>query len=233
MGSITGRRLAVGVALVVAIAGASVGAVVFSGGSGTGESASSRPASGSGRAAASTSSTSSTSTSTTSTSTSTTTTTAPAPVEPAPAPAPAPDPAPAPTPAPVEEPAPAAPVSFCSGGAGGTAGAVLSAMNGARGGGLCWNDQLGSSAQGWAQVMASSNSLYHSSLGGLLSSTAFSTVGENVLSGQVGMSAADMVSAWMGSPDHRANILGPFSAAGVGIAQGSDGQWYVAVQFGG
>jgi uncharacterized protein YkwD len=81
--------------------------------------------------------------------------------------------------------------------------------------------------------MAASTQLFHSDLNSLLYSTSFSTVGENLLVGPVGLSADAMVSAWMGSPEHRANILGPFSAAGVGIAQGNDGQWYVAVQFGG
>jgi uncharacterized protein YkwD len=106
-------------------------------------------------------------------------------------------------------------------------------MNADRGGGFCWNSQLGASAQNWAQVMASSKALFHSDLGSLLNSTDFSTVGENVLAGPAGMSAGDMESAWMASPTHRANILGPFSAVGVGIAQGADGQVYVAVQFGG
>jgi uncharacterized protein YkwD len=40
--------------------------------------------------------------------------------------------------------------------------------------------------------------------------------------------------AWMNSPNHRANILsGAYSAAGVGIAIGADGQVWVAVDFGG
>ena len=46
---------------------------------------------------------------------------------------------------------------------------------------------------------------------------------------RAGMSAEAMESAWMASPSHRANILGGFVAAGVGIAQGADGQLYVAV----
>ena len=38
----------------------------------------------------------------------------------------------------------------------------------------------------------------------------------------------------MNSPPHRANILnGAFTAAGVGIATSSDGQTWVAVDFGG
>jgi uncharacterized protein YkwD len=124
---------------------------------------------------------------------------------------------------------------MCSGGAGGTAAAVLAAMNADRGGlgALCWNAQLGASAQSWASVMAANQAMSHSNLGALLASTSFSTVGENVLAGPAGMSAGDREAAWMGSPSHRANILGGFVAAGVGIAQGADGLVYVAVHFGG
>jgi len=235
MGSFTGRRLVVGAVLIVAIAGASVGAVLFSGGGTTDRSIVSAAGERTG-----VSDRSSTTTSTTTTSTTSTTTTTPPP---------APEPAPAPSPsqgggggggggaAPVYEapapPPPPEPVSYCSGGAGGLAGAVLAAMNADRGGGLCWNSQLGGSAQAWASNLAASQSLYHSDIGSLLNWTSFSTVGENVLAGPAGMSAAAMESAWMGSPGHRANILGPFSAAGVGVAQGADGQVYVAVHFGG
>ena len=238
MGSFTGRRLVVGVVLIVAIAGASVGAVLFSGGGATDRSVVS--AAGERTGVSDRSSTTSTSTTTTSTTTTTT----------APPPPPAPEPAPAAGSqggsggggggggvAPVYEapapPPPPEPVSFCSGGAGGLAGAVLAAMNADRGGGLCWNSQLGGSAQAWAANLAASQSLYHSDIGSLLNWTSFSTVGENILAGPSGMSAGAMESAWMGSPSHRANILGGFSAAGVGIAQGGDGQVYVVVQFGG
>jgi uncharacterized protein YkwD len=58
-------------------------------------------------------------------------------------------------------------------------------------------------------------------------------MGENLLVGPAGMDAGTMEAAWMGSGAHRANILGGYAAAGVGIAQSSDGQWWVAVEFGG
>lgn len=230
MGSNGVRRLLVGAALVVAIAGASGTAVLFSGGDSSHDGAS---ASAGASSTTHRSTSTSTSTTTTTTSTTTTTTTAP-PVEQA---APVPEPAPAPAPAPEPAPAPPAAAPMCSGGAGGTAGAVLATMNGDRAanglGSLCWNSQLGGIAQSWAQWMANNQSLSHQNLDAVLAGTSFMTMGENLLVGPAGMDAGSMEAAWMGSGAHRANILGPFSAAGVGIAQGADGQWWIAVEFGG
>jgi uncharacterized protein YkwD len=229
-----GHRLLVGTALAVAVAGASVTLVLFnragSPGSGSAESAT----------ASSTDDTASTSTSSTTTSTMPpTTTTVPAPAAvAAPAPAPAASPAAAPVPASVPAPAPAPPppppAPQCSGGGGGVAGGVLAAMNSDRGGGLCWNNQLAGFAQGWAQTMAADQSLTHQNLSGVIGSTPFHTMGENILVGPAGMSVAQMENAWMNSSPHRANILnGAFHAAGVGAAYDSQGQVWVCVDFGG
>ena len=107
-------------------------------------------------------------------------------------------------------------------------------MNGSRGGGLCWNSQLGGFAQAWANWMAANNSLTHQNLNNLIGQTGFTTMGENLIVGPIGMSADDMENAWMNSPGHRANILnGAFTAAGVGIATDNAGQMWVAVEFGG
>jgi uncharacterized protein YkwD len=107
-------------------------------------------------------------------------------------------------------------------------------MNADRGSGLCWNSQLGGFAQGWANWMAANNQLVHQSLGGLIGSTSFTTMGENILMGPANMSVAEMESTWMNSPGHRANILnGAFAAAGVGVAYDNNGQVWVAVDFGG
>ena len=122
----------------------------------------------------------------------------------------------------------------CGGNPGGIPGGVLSAMNADRGGGLCWNGQLGGMAQGWANWMAANNSLSHNNLNSLISQTSFQTMGENILVGPAGMSVAQMEAAWMNSPGHRANILnGAFSAAGVGFAYDNNGELWVAVDFGG
>jgi uncharacterized protein YkwD len=65
-------------------------------------------------------------------------------------------------------------------------------------------------------------------------SLGLNAVGENLLVGPNGMSAATIESAWMNSPDHRANILnGAFTVAGIGTAIGADGQIWIAVDFGG
>jgi uncharacterized protein YkwD len=59
-------------------------------------------------------------------------------------------------------------------------------------------------------------------------------VAENILAGPGSMSAWQMEGAWMASPEHRANILsGAYSAAGVGMANSSDGRIWVVVDFGG
>jgi uncharacterized protein YkwD len=107
-------------------------------------------------------------------------------------------------------------------------------MNADRGGGLCWNNQLAGFAQGWAQTMAANQSLTHQNLNGLIGSTPFHAMGENILVGPAGMSVAQMENAWMNSSPHRANILnGAFHAAGVGVAYDSQGQVWVCVDFGG
>ena len=128
--------------------------------------------------------------------------------------------------------------SLCSGGAGGTGAAVLSAMNGDRGanglGGLCWNSQLGSIAQGWAEWMAANQSLTHQDLQSVIRGTSFATMGENLIVGPAGMDAGTMEATWMASGSHRANILGgAFGAAGVGFATSADGRCWVAVEFAG
>ena len=166
-------------------------------------------------------------TSTTTTSTTTTTTTPPPP--------PAPPTTAAPTPVEViPPPPPPAPVSACDG----AGSSVINAMNGDRSaaglGQLCANAQLNGFAQSWANWMAQNQSLSHQDLGAVLGGTAFNTVAENILTGPGSMSAGQMEGAWMASSGHRENILnGAYSAAGVGIAYSSDGQVWVAVEFGG
>jgi uncharacterized protein YkwD len=82
--------------------------------------------------------------------------------------------------------------------------------------------------------MAQHQSLTHQDLNAVLGGTSFSTVAENILAGPGGMSVGDMEAAWMASAPHRQNILnGAYTAAGVGIASSSDGQVWVAVEFGG
>jgi uncharacterized protein YkwD len=112
--------------------------------------------------------------------------------------------------------------------------AAMNADRAANGlGQLGWHSGLAGYAQNWANWMAQNGSLTHQSLAPLFS-TGLNTLGENILVGPSGISAGAMEAAWMNSPAHRANILGGgFTVAGVGIATGSDGRIWVAVDFGG
>ena len=229
------RGLLIGAAVVVAIGAVSASALVFQGRDDTSSSQSSKPnASATTRHGATGTSTSKSTATTPSTSTTSSTTTTTTTAVPAAPPAPAPPVPEAPAPAPVFTPPPPPAASFCDG----SGSAVISAMNGDRGanglGALCGNGQLMGIAQNWANWMAQHASLTHQDLGAAIDSTPFSAMAENILVGPGGMSVDQMESVWMGSSPHRANILsGAYRAAGVGIAYSSDGQVWVAVDFGG
>jgi uncharacterized protein YkwD len=60
---------------------------------------------------------------------------------------------------------------------------------------------------------------------------AFHWIGENIAVGN--WSPRDACRAWMGSPEHRANILSArFSMTGVGYARGAGGRTYYVQDFG-
>jgi uncharacterized protein YkwD len=97
-----------------------------------------------------------------------------------------------------------------------------------------WNDQLGGLAQGWSEYMAGSGNFTHQNLHAILNDPAyagFSGLAENIISGWCGMSASEMHHAWMSSWEHAANILGNFSAIGIGIAC-NGGALYAVQDFG-
>jgi uncharacterized protein YkwD len=82
--------------------------------------------------------------------------------------------------------------------------------------------------------MAGSGNYSHQNLDAILQDPAyagFSGLGENILHGGCGISAAQMDQAWMNSPDHRANILGNYSAVGIGVAC-NGGDLYATEDFG-
>ena len=86
---------------------------------------------------------------------------------------------------------------------------------------LAWNDQLGGAAQCWSEHIAVTGDFSHQNLGALLGHPAFagfSALAENIFRGRCGMSASEIHQSLMNSPLHRANILGAYSAIGIGAA---------------
>ncbi len=90
---------------------------------------------------------------------------------------------------------------------------------------------LASVARSHAAAMAAEGRLYHSgNLASRVSSVVqgWQGVGENV---GVGESLAAVNAMFMSSATHRANILGNFNLAGVGVVQGADGRYWVTQVF--
>jgi hypothetical protein len=90
---------------------------------------------------------------------------------------------------------------------------------------------LASLARSHSSQMANDNRLFHTGdLGGAVSSVLpnWQGVGENV---GVGASLADVNAMFMNSSPHRANILGNFNVAGVGVVTGPDGRVWVTQMF--
>jgi uncharacterized protein YkwD len=102
---------------------------------------------------------------------------------------------------------------------------------------LGYSPRLGFDAGDWAWKMSQSGQFVHQDLGALLFNPdhgAYRTLGENILMGPWYMNAQYIVSLWMGSPPHRANILSrDFNVVGVGFANRSDGSVWISVVFGG
>jgi uncharacterized protein YkwD len=85
---------------------------------------------------------------------------------------------------------------------------------------LAWNDQLGGLAQSWSDHMATTGELVHQDLDGLRQTPAysgFSALNENVLKGACTFTASQIEAAFMGSAPHKVNILGNFTAVGIGV----------------
>jgi uncharacterized protein YkwD len=101
---------------------------------------------------------------------------------------------------------------------------------------LVWNGQLGCLAGAWSQYLAATNTFNHRDLNSVITSPdyrGYHTLGENLLRGPASMSSAAMHTAWMNSPDHRANILSPsYTSIGVGLAY-ANGQVVATENFGG
>jgi uncharacterized protein YkwD len=85
-------------------------------------------------------------------------------------------------------------------------------------------------AESWAPKIQHDGALSHQSLQPILSSCHASTVGENVAYGNV--TADEMMTMWMNSTGHRANILNPhFTGIGIAAVTDSSGRWYGVQDF--
>jgi uncharacterized protein YkwD len=97
---------------------------------------------------------------------------------------------------------------------------------------LAENDVLTAKAEAWAQHMAATGQLAHSSLTQGLQGLAWKSLGENVgMSTPTGDTLATLQSMLAGSPEHRSNMLGRYTHMGVGLAKGADGRMWVAEVF--
>jgi len=77
-------------------------------------------------------------------------------------------------------------------------------------------------AQTWTQTMAATNTLAHNPLLGQQVTTPWTRLGENV---GYGGDEASLFQAFLGSPGHRANILGAYNAIGIGQAYANGQLW--------
>lgn len=101
---------------------------------------------------------------------------------------------------------------------------------------LTWNDCLYSVALGNARRIAAERPAvgYISHTNGPqadLSCGLGYRAGENIGDWSLGVNDAQLNSMFMASPDHRANILGPYHYVATAWVVGSDGWGYIAVEF--
>ncbi|MFE9029715.1 CAP domain-containing protein [Streptomyces iakyrus] len=123
-----------------------------------------------------------------------------------------------------------------SGSGGGPQAQVLALVNKERAAAGCSpvtaNDRLTRAADDYSDVMASSGVMSHTGPDGSTMTTRveaagyrWSTLGENIARGQA--DAAAVMTSWMNSPGHRANILNcSFTELGVGVHFGDGGPWW-------
>ena len=82
----------------------------------------------------------------------------------------------------------------------------------------------------WSQQMASTGAFVHQSLSPLMSGCQARGAGENIAYGA--RTPTELMTMWMGSPGHRANILrASFTHLGVGIARSGTGRLYATQDF--
>ena len=85
-------------------------------------------------------------------------------------------------------------------------------------------------ANNWAGSMARTGTFAHQSLSPIMRACAARGAGENIAYGNV--TADAMMTMWMNSPGHRANILnGSFTHIGIGATKAANGRWYGVQDF--
>jgi uncharacterized protein YkwD len=90
---------------------------------------------------------------------------------------------------------------------------------------------LQSLASKWAAHLAATGTFTHQSLGPFLTDCHANSAGENIAMGNV--TAANVVTMWMGSPEHRANLLSSsFRHVAIGATL-KNGTWFVVQDFSG
>jgi len=99
---------------------------------------------------------------------------------------------------------------------------------------LQWSSCLAGIAAGQSSAMASQGRIFHGSgvnqdFGCGLGSR---QTGENVGYWSGGINDAQLNSMFMGSPEHRANIMGPYRYVGTAWARAANGYGYITVEFG-
>jgi uncharacterized protein YkwD len=98
---------------------------------------------------------------------------------------------------------------------------------------LAEHDTLTQKAEAWAQHMAATGRLEHSTLSAGLGSLGWTALGENVgYSSPTSNTLLTIHNMFVSSPDHRANLLNSgFTHMGVGVAKDSSGRVWVAEVF--
>ena len=84
---------------------------------------------------------------------------------------------------------------------------------------LMWNRAAEDRAQAWADHLAAVGNLSHSDLHATLAATGARAAAENV---GVGPSVEAVHQGLLGSPPHLANLVGPYTHVGVGVARNGD-----------
>ncbi len=92
---------------------------------------------------------------------------------------------------------------------------------------------LNVAAQNQSNAQAAANRMFHANLSANANAagyTGWRSLAENVAAGQT--STGQVMTSWMGSSGHRANILGSYTHVGFGLAAGAGGVNYWTQSFG-